>query len=145
MLGFTEGRPVMSSRLTWTAFLMMCFALVGMAGLFASFATTIPWERAVIRGAVLDSVLDAARAPDAPARLEGLRPVLGPIADRLFTGPGDIRDRVAAERATMLDEQRREADSVAHRIRILVIVVTVMAALVGAGIMALAVRTPQVT
>ncbi len=134
----------MNNRAAWTAFLLMCFAIVGMTGLFASFATTIPWERAIIRGAVLDQILAAARAPDAPARLDALRPVLGPRAGDLLSGPGDIVDRVAAERATMLDEQKREAASVAHRIRILVIVVTLMAGLVGSGIMALGQRRPPV-
>ena len=58
----------------------------------------------------------------------------------MLSGPGDLWDRVAAERRTVLDEQGREARSVAHRVRIMVGTVTVMAALVGAGIMALASR-----
>jgi hypothetical protein len=130
----------MNDRATWTAFLLMCFALVGLTGLFATYATTIPWERALIRTGVLDQVLAAARAPDAEARLATLRPALGPDADAVLSGPGDLWDRVAARRLVVLDEQGREARSVAHRIRIMVGIVTLMAALVGAGIMALASR-----
>ena len=130
----------MSDRVTWTAFLLMCFALVGMAGLFATYATTIPLERALIRTGVLDQVLAAARAPDAAAQLEALRPALGRRADTVLSGPGELWDRVAAERILVLDEQGRDARSVAHRIRVLVTVVTLMGALVGAGIMALAHR-----
>lgn len=130
----------MNDRATWTAFLLMCFALVGLAGLFASYATTVPWERALIRAGVLDQVLAAARAPDADARLAALRPALGPAADAVLSGPGDLWDRVAAERRVVLDEQGREARSVAHRVRIMVGTVTAMAALVGAGILALASR-----
>jgi len=134
----------MNDRATWTAFLLMCFALVGLTGLFATYATTIPWERALIRTGVLDQVLAADRMPDAPTRLAALRPALGPNADAVLSGPGDLWDRVVAERLVVLDEQGREARSVAHRIRVLVGIVTLMAALVGAGIMALASRRPVI-
>ena len=130
----------MNDRATWTAFLLMCFALVGLTGLFASYATSIPLERALIRTGVLDQVLDAARAPDATARLDALRPALGPDADAVLSGSGEMWDRVAAQRRIVLDEQGREARSVAHRVRIMVGTVTLLAALVGAGIMALASR-----
>ena len=130
----------MNDRATWTAFLLMCFALVGLTGMFATYATSIPLERALIRTGTLDAVLAAARAPDAAARLAALRPALGERADTVLSGPGELWDRVAAERATVLDEQGREARSVAHRTRILVTVVTVMAGLVGSGIMALGQR-----
>jgi hypothetical protein len=132
----------MNDRATWTAFLLMCFALVGLTGLFASYATSIPLERALIRTGVLDQVLAADRAPDAAARLDALRPALGPDADAVLSGPGELWDRVAAQRRVVLDEQGREARSVTHRVRIMVGTVTLLAALVGAGIMALASRRP---
>ncbi len=135
----------MNDRATWTAFLLMCFALVGLTGLFATYATTIPLERALIRTGTLDQVLVAARAPDAAARLAVLRPALGERADAVLSGPGELWDRVAAERAVVLDEQGREARSVAHRTRILVVIVTLMAGLVGAGIMALGQRRAAVS
>lgn len=132
----------MNDRATWIAFLLMCFALVGLTGLFATYATTIPWERALIRTGALDQALAAARAPDADARLSALRPTLGADADAVLSGPGDLWDRVAAQRRVVLDEQGREARSVTHRIRIMVGTVTVLAAVVGAGILALASRPP---
>ena len=132
----------MNDRASWTAFLLMCFALVGLTGLFATYATTIPWERALIRTGLLDQVLAAARAPDADARLSALRPALGADADVVLSGPGDLWDRVAAKRLVVLDEQEREARSVTHRVRVMVGTVTVLAALVGAGILALASRRP---
>ena len=130
----------MNDRATWTAVLLMCFALVGLTGLFATYATTVPWERALIRTGVLDQVLAASRAPDAEARLSAFRPALGPDADAVLSGPGELWDRVAARRLVVLDEQGREARSVAHRVRIMVGTVTLMAGLLGAGIMALASR-----
>ena len=132
----------MSDRTTWTAFLLMCFAIVGLTGMFATYATSIPLERALIRTGTLDQVLAAVRGPDADARLAALRPALGEHADAVLSGPGDLWDRVAAERAVVLDEQGREARSVAHRTRIMVIIVTLMASLVGSGIMALGQRRP---
>ncbi len=132
----------MNDRATWTAFLLMCFAIVGLTGLFATYATTIPLERALIRTGTLDQVLAAARTPDASAQLAALRPALGERADSVLSGPGDLWDRVAAERVIVLDEQGREARSVAHRTRVMVIIVTLMAALVGSGILALGQRRP---
>ncbi len=82
----------------------------------------------------------AARAPAAAPRLDNLRPALGPDADAVLSGPGELWDRVAARRRVVLDEQGREARSVAHRVRIMVVTVTLLGALVGAGIMALASR-----
>ncbi len=125
-----------SNRATWTAFLLMCFAITGLTGLFASYATSLPLERALRMGAALDQAL-AAREP---AELEALRPALGRSADQVVTGRGDLASRVASARATMLSEQEREARSVAHRIRIMLGVVTLMAGGLGAGILALATR-----
>lgn len=130
---------------TWTAFLMMCFAVVGLTGLFATFATSIPLEHGMARLAVLDQVLAAARQPDAATRLPALRldlaRSLGTIeADAVLSGPGDLFDRVSAARQTVLSETGRESRSVTYRTRVMVGIVTLMGALVGAGIMALSRR-----
>ncbi len=130
---------------TWTAFLLMCFAIVGLTGLFATFATSIPLEHGMARLAVLDQVLAAARQPDAAARLPALRPdlarSLGTLeADAVLSGPGELYDRVGAARDIVLSETGRESRSVTYRTRVMVGIVTLMAALVGAGIMALSRR-----
>ena len=131
---------------TWTAFLLMCFALVGLTGLFASYAVVIPPDRTLARLRVLDQVLAAARQPDAPARMDVLRPMLGPVVGpQIMDGPGDVFDRVAAQREVVLEEGERETNSVVHRIRVLVGVVTAMSAIVGCGIMALNRRGAQNT
>lgn len=130
----------MPDRAAWIAFLLMCFAVVGMTGMFASYVTVVPVERALIRTAALDRVLAAERGPDPGTALEALRPALGPRAATVLSGPGDLWDRVATERALVLEEQRRDANSVAFRVRMMIGVVTLMAALIGAGIMAMALR-----
>lgn len=116
---------------TWTAFLLMCFALVGLAGLFGTFVTNIPLERALARHDTLDKVLEASRQPDAAARLEGLRRDLAESAGPVLTGEGTIEERVARERVAMRERQEREARGVTGRIRLLMVVVTVMAAAFG--------------
>ena len=132
----------MRPQATWTAFLLMCFALVGLAGMFASYAVTIPLDRALARTAVLDGVLAEARQPD-PARQATLRMMLGPdVGPRVLDASGDLFDRVAAQREVVLQEGIQEERSVAYRIRVLVAVVTVTAGLVGSGIMGLARRAP---
>ncbi len=49
----------MQNRGVWVAFLLVCFLLTGLVGLFASYATRIPLERALHRSAALDQVLAA--------------------------------------------------------------------------------------
>lgn len=128
----------MRPNATWTAFLLMCFALVGLTGLFASYAVIIPPGRTLARLEVLDQVLAASRQPDAPTRLDALRPMLGPVVGpQVMDGPGDLFDRVASQRQVVLQEGERETNSVVYRIRVMVAVVTVMSAVVGSGIMAL--------
>ncbi len=127
---------------SWSLFLVMLFAIVGLCGLFASYATSIPLERGLARSAALDQVLAADAGTDAATRLERLRPGLGPLAPDVLDGTGPLADRVAAARAVVLDEERREAASVAYRTRLMLGVVTILAAILGVGILGLARRTP---
>jgi hypothetical protein len=127
---------------SWSAFLVMLFAVVGLCGLFASYATSIPLERGVARSALLDETLQASGLPDGPARMERLRPRLGALGDAVLDGPGTLPDRIAAARAVVVDEQQREAGSLAYRTRLMLGVVTALAALLAVGILNLARRTP---
>lgn len=124
----------MQNRGVWVAFLLMCFLLTGMVGLFASYATKIPLERALHRGAVLDQAL-ATGQPDAQA----LRTVLGSEAEHVLSGPGDdLPSRIVRARADILAEGEAEADAVAARTRLMLAVVTVLSAALGSGILLLA-------
>ena len=126
---------------SWTAFLIMLLAVVGLCGLFASYATSIPLERGMARSMLLDRVVADGAAPDAPSRLERLRPLLGSLAGSVLDGPGLMGERIAAARAVVQDEQQREEGSLAFRTRLMLGVVTALAALLGAGILALARRS----
>jgi hypothetical protein len=60
----------------------------------------------------------------------------------VLDGTGPLADRVAAARAVVSDEGRREAASIGYRTRLMLCVVTVIAAVLGAGMLGLARRTP---
>lgn len=120
---------------SWSAFLLMLFGVVGLCGLFASYSTLIPLERALMRSEVLDQVLEAG-----PGELEGLRVGLGDLAPAVLDGSGALGERVAVARRVVVDEQRREAASIAYRTRLMLAVVTVIAAVLGVGILGLARR-----
>lgn len=123
---------------SWTAFLLMLFGVVGLCGLFASYANSIPLERALARGAALDQVLEA----PGPAALERLRPGLGDLATPVLDGTGPLAARVSSARKVVADEQGREAASIGYRTRLMLGVITVIAGALGAGIMAIARRQP---
>src|SRR6266567_1365747 len=120
---------------TWMAFLVMCFAVVGLVGVFASFAAQLPLDRALARDAVLDEVLVVAAQPHPEAALEALRPRLDDSADAVLSPGGDLAARVAAERAAMRARFRAEAEATAYRVRLMIGIVTVMAAVFGMGIL----------
>jgi hypothetical protein len=128
---------------SWTAFLVMLFAVVGLCGLFASYATSIPLERGLARSALLDQVLVDSAAPDSAARLERLRTRLDSLAPAVLDGSGALVGRVKAARVVVEDEQRREVASLGFRVRLMLGVVTTLAAVLGAGILSLARRTPS--
>jgi hypothetical protein len=128
-----------SANLTWAAFLAVTFVVVGLAGLFASYAVPLPLQRALARDAALDAAQAAAHGPDPAAALAALRPQLAESAEAIVPADGrigpDIDARIAAERAAMRTRLAQESDEVAHRTRLLLGVVTVMAAVFGVAIL----------
>jgi len=124
----------MQNRLVWVAFLLACFLVTGLTGLFASYAGNIPLERAIHRTRTIESALSTDGSPDAIKRL------LGPDAELVAAGTGDLPSRVAAARAAAMSEGEREAAAVGSRIRLMLGVVTVLAAGLGAGILLMAAK-----
>ncbi len=109
----------------------MAFVIVGLAGIFGTYAAPVPLGRALVREAALDQVLLAASAPDEASRLAALRPVLGDSADAVLSGPGTLPERVARERARIRAAFERQAAGLAMRLRLLIGVVTLAAGLFG--------------
>jgi hypothetical protein len=122
---------------TFIAFLLCCFAVVGLMGLFACYAGPLAYQRGLARDAALDQAL--ATGGDKPA-LEALRTELDDSAAEVIDGSGPLADRVARARAAAHQEMIRDADAVAFRLRLEVVVITVVAAGFGAVLMAAAAR-----
>lgn len=125
----------------WAAFLAMCFVVVGLTGAFALYGSPVPLQRALARGAVLDQVLLAGEGPDAAGKLTALRPALGDAASTVLSGPGTLTDRVVRARAAVRAEGEQEHAAASSRIRLMLVVVTLMATLFGIGVMGLARRS----
>ncbi len=119
---------------SWTAFLVMAFAIVGLLGAFATFAAQIPLQRALARDSALDQALAASRSGDS-ARLATLHDALGDSADQLDPPPGYTADRVAAERIRMRNAFQAEALDVGFRLRIVIAAFTAAGALFGAFVL----------
>jgi hypothetical protein len=124
----------------WAAFLAMCFLIVGLVGGFALYVAPVPLQRALARGAAMDQALLAGEAPGA-AGLAALRPALGSSADAVLDGPGTLVERVVRTRAAVTKEADAEEAALVARIRLMLVVVTVMAGLFGIGVMGLARRS----
>ena len=125
---------------TWMAFLAMTFVVVGLTGLFATFAAPLPLERAMMRDTVLDEALATTGRPDQQQALAAMRDRLDSSADAVLDGSGDLATRVATARAAMHAEMQHEADAIASRLQLLVLVVTAVGAVFGAVIVGAASR-----
>ena len=112
----------------WMAFVAMAVGIVGLVGVFATYAAPLPLERALARDAALDEALAAAGRPDEAARLQALRPRLGDSADPIEQGSGLLAQRIERERASMRERFAAEAQAVASRLRLMIVVVTAMGA-----------------
>ena len=137
--GIGEIGPMKRNGATWTAFLAMTFCIVGLVGLFATYAAPLPWERMQARDAALDAALAAG---DSKPGLEALRDRLDDSAPVVIDGGGPLAERVAAARTAMRAELMHEADAIGFRLRLELLVVTVVAAGFGAAILGAASRAP---
>lgn len=117
----------------WMAFVVMAFCVVGLTGLFATYALTIPIERAAARDAALDRVLAGADPATMRDALGGDEP--GGGAAMLAGDPAGLPDRVRADRTAMHARIVEEAEAIAARLRWLVLIVTVMGAAFACAVM----------
>ncbi len=115
----------------------MTFALVGLIGMFASYATALPYQRGFREEIVLDQAL--ATGGDRTA-LEALRPELAEQADLVIRGTAPLVQRVAHARAQLTARVQSEGGALGFRMRFWIAVFTVVMGLVGAAILGLARR-----
>jgi hypothetical protein len=123
-----------SNSFAATGFLAMCFAIVGLVGIFATFAAPLPLQRAMLRDIALDDLLTGLHGAQPQAALEALKPRLDDSAPAFTPLPANPDAAVAAERQAMRQRFREEADATAYRMKLMIIIVTVMAAVFGAAI-----------
>jgi len=117
----------MSGRATWIGFLAMTFAVVGLSGLFATYAISAPWRRAALEITALDG------GGPVEARIES---ALDPEAARRLAPSGISPDAaLQAARAAVLHRAEEDATSAETRTRWLIAIVTVMGAAFGAAVL----------
>ena len=126
---------------TWFAFLAVAFAVIGLTGMFATFAAPIAYQRAWQREQVLNEAQAALAAPNAADLIAALRPRLDDSAAALLPVGGDMPARIAAERLAMRARFEIDAKATMTRLRWLVAVVSLGAAGFGAIIMGAAIRS----
>jgi nitrate reductase NapE component len=122
---------------TWTAFLIIAFAVLGLVGAFGVFAAQIPFERALARSMALDEALAASQAPDAAAKLDALRPALDDSASHIIGPPGPMAEKIAAERVRMLTAFGREARDIGVRLRLVIAVFAAACAVFGVAVLSI--------
>lgn len=126
--------PRPANQYTAMGFLAMCFAIVGLVGLFASFATPLPLYRSIARDAALDSALVALHSADPKTALAALADQLDDSYAALAKLPADPDAAVAAERRAMRARFVAEADATGSRMQLMIGIVTVMSAIFGTAL-----------
>jgi hypothetical protein len=134
------ARDMAKMNFSLIGFMAMAFAVVGMVGVFATYAAPLPLERALAREAALDAALEAAHGPNAEAALAALRPKLGDGAAVLAGDPAGLAARIARERPAMRAHFIAEAAEAGFNIRLIVVVITVMGAVFGSVLLSGATR-----
>ena len=88
-----DANPKIDSA--WYGFLIMSFVVVGLAGLFGTFATQIPYER----GEIAQKLLDHLAADQDPAEWAALKNDMGDNATILNQTSIPIAERITEARA----------------------------------------------
>ena len=116
-------------------FIAMAFVVVGLIGIFGTYAVPLPLERAMAREIALDDTLAAARGPNPEAALAALKPRLDDSDAVLTGGIIGIEQRVAQERTAMRARFEAQAAAAGTRLRWLISLITIMSALFVMGVL----------
>ena len=123
----------------WGGFLVMAFVVLGLCGLFSTYAAQLPYQREFYAQRKLDAAIGA---PDAARRLDALREALGDDGAGAFTATGDLRTRIATARLVLRRHFQQQAADIALRLRIVLVVFTGAAALFGVMVVSVLRRSP---
>jgi len=131
-----EFRPMAKFPFTRIAFLLTCFLFPGLIGTFASFSIPAPVVDEQHQQAALDAVLAAPTPAAQQAAIANLpNDVDDDTAAIVTNGKGPIGPRIAAAQTNMRAEVIAQARDEAYKIRLMVITMTVLAAILGVAIM----------
>ena len=139
-----EPAPERNARTSYSllGFLAMAFGVVGLMGIFATYALPIPLERALAREAAFDAATTAAIGEHPEADLAILAPRLDDSLPAILAGTGSLWDRIAAERLRQRAGFVAETAALGHRLRLLILMVTLMATVFGLAIAGKPARPP---
>src|SRR5271165_1792547 len=105
----------------------MAFGIVGLSGVFATYALAVPWKRAALEITALD-----ADGP-LPGRIAA---ALGPEAAQQIATPGIAPEAaLRSARAAVLKRAEEDATSAEVRTRWMIVIVTAMGAVFGTAIL----------
>ena len=121
------SHPVRSIDSAWYGFLVMCFMVVGLAGLFGTYAAQIPFQRAEAAQQLLDRL---AALPD-PADWRVLQGQMGDNAAILNQASLAPAARIAQARAATRTRAMAEAADLGRRARVVIGIITLGGALFG--------------
>jgi len=124
----------------WAGFLVMAFIILGLCGLFATYAAQLPYQRADFAESKLDAAMGA---PDAQARLDLLRDTLGDDAAGAFPDTGSVNHKIEVARHVLRRHFADQAADIALRLRIVIVVFTGGATLFGLMVVSILRRTPR--
>jgi hypothetical protein len=117
-------------------FMLTCFLFPGLIGTFASFTIPAPVVDEQHQQAALDAVLSA---PDTATQKAAIASLPNDVDDDtaaiVTNGTGPIAGRVAAAEQNMRSEVVAEARAEAYKIRLMVITMTLLAAMFGVALM----------
>ena len=125
--------PVKNPRTSYSllAFLAMAFIIVGLTGIFATYAIPVPLERALAREVAFDDAAVAAGGRDPEAALTAMAPRLDDSLPAILKGAGSFSDRITAERLRQRARFATDTANLGYTMRLLLIVITLMATLFG--------------
>jgi hypothetical protein len=123
-------------NLSRVGFMLTCFLFPGLIGTFASFSIPAPVVDEMHQEAALEGVLTA-RTPAAQAAAIAALPndVDADTAALVANGKGPITAVIAAAEQHMRQEVVAQARDEAYKIRLMVITMTVLAAMFGVALM----------
>ena len=138
--GAPDRKPAGGINFNLLAFVAMAFVVVGLMGVFSTYAAPLPLERAMAREATLDAALAAAKGANPDAALAAFKALLDDSAGVLAGGAAGIEARIAHERVAMRARFVAEAAATGTRLRWLIALVTLMSAVFAMVMMGSAVR-----